>query len=184
MSSEMPSRWESDAKKEILDCPIFRVFEKQYFHPVDHRCGKFYVLESTDWVQVIALSSQRKLLMVEQFRFGAEILSLETPGGLIDPGENPIAAAVRELFEETGYCGENARCIASIYPNPAFMSNQLHIVTVENCKKISAQHLDANEEIRCVELTLPECLRKIMTGEIRHGIAIATLLTYQLHQNH
>jgi 8-oxo-dGTP pyrophosphatase MutT (NUDIX family) len=176
----LPSPWTLIVKKSAFNCPIFQVFEKKYAHPIDYRSGNFYVMDLADWVQVIALTADNKLILVRQFRFGTEMLSLETPGGLIDKGEDPLAAGLRELREETGYISENARLLTSIYPNPAIQNNRLHIIVAENCQKIDGQRLDPNEEITCSTASLPECLNKIRSGEINHAIAIATLLIYQL----
>lgn len=175
-----PSPWTLIVKKPIFNCPIFQVLEKKYVHPLDHRSGNFYVMDLADWVQVIALTPNNKLILVQQFRFGTEMLSLETPGGLIDKGEDPLAAGLRELHEETGYISENARLLTLIYPNPAIQNNRLHIIVAENCQKIDGQQLDPNEEITCSMASLAECLNKIRSGEINHAIAIATLLIYQL----
>jgi 8-oxo-dGTP pyrophosphatase MutT (NUDIX family) len=174
------SPWTLIAKKSTFNCPIFQVFEKKYTHPLDHRSGDFYVIDLADWVQVIALTPDNKLILVRQFRFGTETFSLETPGGLIDKGEDPLAAGLRELREETGYISPNARLLTTIYPNPAVQNNRLHIIVAENCQKIDRQQLDPNEEITCSTAFFPECLNKMRSGEINHAITIATLLIYQL----
>ncbi|MDR3317707.1 MAG: NUDIX hydrolase [Puniceicoccales bacterium] len=180
MNSKVPSRWQLNSEVKHFSCPIFNIYERKYKHPIDHRCGNFYILKTVDWVQVIALTLSGKLIMVEQFRFGTEMLSLETPGGLMEKGENAVVAGIRELKEETGYAGREGRCIGVMYPNPALQNNRLHIIMVEGCEKIEEQDLDENEEIRCLELNFEECLEKIKKGEIMHGLAIAALFSYQL----
>jgi 8-oxo-dGTP pyrophosphatase MutT (NUDIX family) len=183
MKDSLPSSWTLDTQKSIFSCQIFQLFEKKYTHPIDHRSSNFYMMTMADWVQVVALTTENKLILVQQFRFGTETLSLETPGGFIDKNEDPLVAGLRELREETGYAPESAYLLISIYPNPAMQNNRLHIIVAENCKKIDEQHLDPNEEIICFTASLSECLDKIRSGEINHSIAIATLLTYQLFQS-
>ncbi|MDR0417976.1 MAG: NUDIX hydrolase [Puniceicoccales bacterium] len=183
MEDEMPSHWILTHQKSVFSCPIFQLFEKQYIHPIDHRFGDFYTMDIADWVQVIAFNTEKKLILVQQFRFGIETISLETPGGLIEKNEDPIAAGLRELREETGYVPENARLLTTFYPNPAIQTNRLYIVIAENCQKINDQHLDPNEEITCHMVTFLECLEKVKSGKINHAIVIATLLIYQLLQS-
>ncbi|MDR1591048.1 MAG: NUDIX hydrolase [Puniceicoccales bacterium] len=180
MGTKSPSPWILNGQKIAFTCPFCQIFEKNYTHPIDRRSGNFYVMDMADWVQVVAFTADNKLILVRQFRFGTEMLSLETPGGLIDEGENPVAAGLRELREETGYIAENAHLLTSIYPNPAMQKNRLYIVVAENCQKMVEQRLDPNEEITCYAVPFEECLDKIKSGEIHHAIAIGTLLIYQL----
>jgi 8-oxo-dGTP pyrophosphatase MutT (NUDIX family) len=178
----VPNHWTFNGQKTIFSCPFFQLFEKKYTHPIDHRSGNFFTMHMADWVQVIALTEESKLILVQQFRFGSEELSLETPGGFMEKNEDPATAALRELREETGYVPEKAHLLISVYPNPALQDNRLHIIVAENCQKIDRQHLDPNEEITCYAATLSECLAKIKSGEINHAIAVATLLIYKLFQ--
>ena len=100
--------------KKVRSTPLgdFRIFKLRSDVSVSPRTGKehdFFVLDSVNWVNVIAVTSDQQLVMVEQFRHGSNTVELEIPGGMMDPGDtDPVATAVRELREETGYEGENA----------------------------------------------------------------------------
>ena len=129
-----PVAWETLARTQEADCRIFSVIRKRCRHPVRHREADFYVLESADWVNTVAVTPDGRMILVEQFRYGTEALSLEVPGGVMDLGEDPIEAAERELGEETGFVGRRSRLLGSVRPNPAIQSNQCHIVLIEEAE--------------------------------------------------
>ena len=145
-----PSRWEILERTEEAACRVFSVVRKLCRHPVRGREDDFYVLESSDWVNVVAVTPDGRMVLVEQYRFGSEELSLEVPGGLMDLGENPIETAERELREETGFVGRRYRLLGSVRPNPAIQSNQCHIVLIEEAERLYKNALDekgANAEV-------------------------------------
>ena len=130
----MPLPWKRLSSKQLADFRIFKVRSDVCENPLTHKPGEFFVIESVNWVNVIAVTPDDKLVMVEQYRFGSNTVELEIPGGMMDPHENdPVASAVRELREETGYEGDNARVLGDVFSNPAIMNNSTFTVIVENC---------------------------------------------------
>ena len=133
MSSDQPSssslpRWEKGATRSLAATRIFDVQGVQFRHPVRGTEREFVVIDAPDWVNVLALTPDHRLVMVNQFRYGTDAFSWEIPGGVIDRGEDPVTAGVRELREETGYVGTSARLLGSVNPNPAIMNNRCHLV--------------------------------------------------------
>src|SRR5947209_8495832 len=104
-----PSRWLKLGEKIVATTRIFDHRGATFRHPVRGTEKDFYVVHSPDWVNVIALTADHQLVLVNQFRFGIDAFSVEIPGGVIDLGEDPVAAGLRELREETGYVGTHAR---------------------------------------------------------------------------
>src|SRR5258705_7563854 len=140
--------WKKISSKLIGD---FRIFTLRSDVKISPRTGKehdFFVLDSVNWVNVIAVTPDRQLVMVEQYRHGSNTVELEIPGGMMDADEtDPVATAVRELREETGYEGKNARLLGKIHSNPAILSNFTYTVLVENCELKHLIELDHGEDL-------------------------------------
>lgn len=140
----------------------------------------FYRIESPAWVNVVALTTDDQLVMVRQFRHGSRSVTLEIPGGLVDPGESPAEAAVRELLEETGYRAGRIDSLGSINPNPALFANRCHMLVARECQPVSEIQNSATE-LTTVELlplvALSETLRR---GGIDHALVVAALYAFEL----
>lgn len=170
-----PSMWERLADAAVDHFRVFRVRRTRYRHPHDRREGEFVIIEANDWVNVLALTDDGRMLLVRQFRFGIHDFTLEIPGGVIETGEDPVAAGIRELREETGYAGRSARLLATVRPNPAIQANVCHIVLVEGCVRVGETQLDPNEEIELSLLPVDEVVAKAERGEIKHSLVVDAL---------
>jgi len=133
------------------------------------------VLETPDWVNVVALTRARELVVVHQYRFGREAVTLEIPGGMIDRGEEHRAAAERELAEETGHTSSRWTYLGAVEPNPAFQTNLCHHWLAEDCEPTRALALDGGEDIAIETLALEDVRARIARGEIRHSLVITAL---------
>jgi len=141
------------------------------------------VLDSVNWVNVIAITPDQKLVMVEQYRHGSNTVELEIPGGMMDPGEtDPVATAVRELREETGYAGENARRLGRIHSNPAILSNLTFTVLVENCRREHAVEFDHSEDLETRLVPVAEIPRLVAEEKIGHSLVVVALYHFDLWQ--
>lgn len=162
----------------------FRIFTIRSDVKISPRTGKkhdFFVLESLDWVNVIAVTPENELVMVEQFRHGTNTVELEIPGGIMDKDEaSPVATGVRELREETGYEGERPRMLGNISANPAIMSNHCHTVLVENCRLKYAVQFDSGEDIITRLVPVAEIPRLVADGKIQHPLVVVALYYYEL----
>ena len=170
-----PSPWDVLSDEQEADCHIFEARRLRCRHP-DGREGDFFVLDTSDWVNVVALTPSNELILVRQYRFGSDKLSWEVPGGVIDPGESPVEAAVRELQEETGFVGEKARVLASCCPNPAIFRNRCHFVLVEEARLVAETSFDANEELETRLLPLNKAVSWVKEGRIDHALSLDALL--------
>ena len=133
------------------------------------------VLESVDWVNVVALDVESRSVMIRQFRFGVGYVTLETRGGMVDEGEDSRAAAIRELKEETGYKSDQWSYLGCVEPNPAFHNHLCHHWLAENAYLEEEQSLGEGEMIS-IELMDKEQVRAaVMSGELKHALALSAL---------
>lgn len=173
-----PSRWEKGASRSLAATRVFDVRGVEFRHPVRGTAREFVVIDAPDWVNVIALTPDRRLVMVRQFRYGIDAFSWEIPGGVIDAGEDPVAAGMRELAEETGFAASGARLLGSVHPNPAIMNNRCHLVLVEGVVRGIAQKWDADEEIEVAAIPVDEVYEWARTGRVTHSLVLNGLLLF------
>ncbi|NND70681.1 MAG: NUDIX hydrolase [Rhodothermales bacterium] len=141
---------------------------------------EFHVVEYPDWVSVLAVTDDRKVVLVEQYRHGVESVSLELPAGRIDRAENPESAAVRELEEETGYVADDLRLIGTCAPEPAKHNNFAHLYFSGNVKRKGIARPDASEDIQVCLLPVAELDTAINENRFIHGIHITAILWARL----
>jgi 8-oxo-dGTP pyrophosphatase MutT (NUDIX family) len=133
------------------------------------------VLETPDWVNVVALTDARELVVVRQFRFGSDSITTEIPGGVIDAGEAHATAAQRELREETGFTSTRWTYLGAVEPNPAFHTNLCHHWLAEGAVRTHELELDRGEDIVIATIPLAEVPARIRRGEIRHALVLTAL---------
>lgn len=168
--------WKTNSKKKLLDCHIFNVLTAEREAP-DGRKGDFVEIESPDWIVAIPWFLKDGVpyfVMEEQFRHGSESVTREFPAGLVEKGEAAIAAAKRELLEETGMAG-NFIELGNVCPNNAFMSNRQSFFLVTDLEKRSGQSLDPNETIDVIEVPVEEVIYDMGTGLYDNGIMMMAL---------
>lgn len=179
----MSRPWKKVSTKQIGDFRIFKLRSDTYISPRTQKEHDFFVLESVDWVNVIALTPQRELVMVEQYRFGSNTVELEIPGGMMDPGEtDPVATAVRELREETGYEGKHARLLGRVHANPAILNNACYTVLVEDCQLKHPVSFDQGEDLVTRLVPVTEIPQLVAGEKIGHPLVVAALYYFDLWQ--
>jgi ADP-ribose pyrophosphatase len=177
-----PQPWKKISSKKLGDFRIFSLRSDLKVSPLTGKEHDFFVLETVNWVNVIPVTREGKIVMVEQFRHGSNTVELEIPGGMMDPGESdPIASGVRELREETGYEGKSARLIGEIFPNPAIMNNICYTVLVEDCEIRHEVEFDQTEDISVTLIDPAEISDLVRGGRIRHSLVAVALYHYELH---
>lgn len=175
--------WKTLSSRQHADFGVFRVRSDRRQSPRTGSAHSFVVLDCVDWVNVIAVTPDQQLVMIEQYRHGTETVELEIPGGVMDPHErSPVATGVRELREETGYAGKHARILGTVYPNPAIMSNTCYTVLVEQCTLQHALEFDHTEDLATQLVPMAEVPALVARGKIRHSLVVVALSYFDLWQ--
>ena len=174
----MAQPWTWISSKILTTCRIFTVKQEIYRSPRTDKEHEFYLLDSGDWVNVIPLTSDEKVILVKQFRFGTKDFSLEIPGGMLDDGEPPAQAARRELLEETGYAGDEPILLGMVHPNPAIHTNRCYSYLIRNVTFNHPPRQDSTEDIEVQIVPLAEIPRLIRDGRITHALVIAAFYWY------
>ena len=173
--------WDKISSQPLADYRVFRVRLDKSISPRTRQAHDFFVIDSVNWVNVVATTSDNHLVMIEQFRHGSGTVELEIPGGMIDPEDSsPEVAAARELREETGYEGHNPRIIGRIFPNPAIMSNSCFTILLENCRCVHPVEFDHGEDLITRLVPIPEIPDLVAAGKIQHSLVVVGLYYFEL----
>jgi len=170
---QKPDSWKRTSSKQIADCRVFRVRQDICIREGDGKQSDFFVIENSDWVNIIGLNKANEVILIEQFRHGAEEVILELPGGMVDNGESAEAAAKRELLEETGYSSNRWILLGQSRPNPAIQNNTIFHYLALDCDKTAETSFDEHESITTKMLLLDDVKSLIGQGKIGHSLVIA-----------
>lgn len=175
MADKRTPKWIKLQTEMAQDLILFNSQFTWYENPRNQQKVKAVVLDAPDWVNIVALTPEGQVVMVEQFRFGLNRLTLEIPAGIIEPGENPQLAACRELREETGYTSKKWEYLGYVEPNPAFLTNKCHHYLAGQAVRTHLPKLDQGEDILVKTLDLKTLKEEIRSGRMRHSLAITAL---------
>ncbi|MHA1520102.1 MAG: NUDIX hydrolase [Promethearchaeota archaeon] len=169
----MIERWKLLSERTVFESFPFNIVEKVYDQPREQGEFNAYVLDVPTWANVIGRTSENKILLIRQFRFGTDTIELEIPGGMIEPGEDPSIGIKRELEEETGYISNIWKQIGVVNANPAIQNNKCFTFLADKIEPKGNINFDPGEEIEYEFATLEEVRAYIRKGQITNTYIIA-----------
>ena len=173
--------WPEHGRRNVAKLKVFDVVAASRRSPRTAQDHEFFIVDTWDWVNIVALTDDEQLLLVRQYRHGTEEVTLEIPGGVIHPGEDPGETAARELREETGYAADEIVHLGTVRPNPAIMTNRCHSYLARGCRRVGELQQDAGEDIEVVTIPMTEVDERLRRGEIDHALALNGIHFYRLY---
>lgn len=178
--SQKPATWKKLDSEIVADCRVFDVRKSVFENSENGDQAPFFVVDNPDWVNVIGITSENEVVLIEQYRHGTEEVVLEVPGGLIDPGETPEQAALREFEEETGFKAGSISFLGRSHPNPAIQSNSIYHFVATDCRFTNRYGFDRHESIITRLVGVEEIGGIITNGQMTHSLAITAFHLFAL----
>jgi len=175
--------WRRQRSEVTAECRVFQVRRVVSVSP--HRGSEhdFFVLESSDWINIIPLTTNDEVVMIEQYRHGSEEVTLEIPGGMVDAGESPQEAAAREMLEETGYAATHeVITLGKVRPNPAIHNNWIHTFLARDVDLRNKPVIESTEHTVVRLVPLAQIPQLIASGAINHALVVVGFHWLSLHE--
>lgn len=177
----MPPRpWKVLSSSRDSSYGIFNIRTDAAVSPRTGESHRFFILESSPWVNVIPLTPVSEIVLIRQYRHGIRGITLEIPGGLVEGHDYPEEAAERELYEETGYKARELVCLGEVHPNPAIQNNTCYTYVAKDVYRAGDQRLDEKEDIEVLLRPVSEIPELIRSGEITHALVLAAFYRFYM----
>jgi 8-oxo-dGTP pyrophosphatase MutT (NUDIX family) len=176
-----PKAWKRLRRGPASDYRIFRIHQDDVENPRNASGLTISLVECPDWINIIPVTRDGQVVFIRQFRFGVWANTLEIPGGMVEPDEDPLAGAARELEEETGYVAGRIVPLGFVHPNPAFQTNRCHAYLALDCDKAHDGRPDEGEDILVELRAQDEVAELIRSGQVTHSLVLTAFYLAQLH---
>ncbi|HNU67561.1 MAG TPA: NUDIX hydrolase [Myxococcota bacterium] len=177
VNSERMDPWELKDTRSLAKFGVYEVLRETRMNPRDGREHSFCVQVSRDWATVVPVTASGQVVLVRQFRPASGEVTWEFPGGVVETGEDPAAAVVRELEEESGFRAGMLVRLGSFRPNPALIRNSLHVFLASGCMESGSRNFDDSEDLDTFVADVNEVDQMVQDGRIDHALMVAAWLT-------
>lgn len=168
-------------KWEILSTKY--VYENKWFHVKTDRCklpdnriiDPYFVVETPNFCNMFIVTKDEKIVMVRQYRYPINQTTYELAGGIIEKGETPETAALREMQEETGYTSNEVEYLFTAAANPALMNNIAYFFLAKNAVKIASTNFDALEDIDVIHFSKEKFIQLLNENKMQHGVQLGAM---------
>lgn len=178
MKSDKDMTWKTLSSERLFNRPWLTVRREKVQLPNGTIHPEYYVLEYPTWINVIAITKEGKFVFVRQYRHGLGIVAMELCAGVVEPGEDPMEGAKRELLEETGYAGGTWEQWMVICANPSSQNNLSYCYIARGVELVAEQHLDATEDIEVHLLSEDEVYDMLINDRQKQALMCAPLWKY------
>jgi ADP-ribose diphosphatase len=176
-------RWQRLASEIVYRCRVFALRRDRSRCPRTGNDHDFFVLEAGDWVNIVPVTADDQVVLIRQYRHGVAEFTLEIPGGMVDPEDrSPLAAARREMIEETGYDSDDVTPLGVLHPNPAIQGNRVHTFLARNAVRRGEPTFDTTEDAEVVLVPLRELPSLVREGRISHALVVAAFYWHDLQR--
>jgi len=168
-------RWEKISSRKVYNDRWINLRADSCRFPDGRIIEPYYIVELPNWANIVVVTADEKIVLVRQYRYPVDQTTFELPGGVIDKGEEPMQAAIREMQEETGYHAAEVEFLCKLAPNPAINDNTAYFYLAKNAVPGEKKNFDAFEDIDVVLFSKTEFLQLLRENKIQHGVQLGPI---------
>jgi len=168
-------RWKKITSKKVFEDRWFKARADACQFPDGRIIDPYYVVELPNWANAVVVTPNNEIVLVKQYRYPVDAVTLELPGGVINEGEDPMIAALRETQEETGYSSDQIQLICKTAPNPAINDNTAYFYLIENAVPTAQTNPDFFEDIEVVLYSKNDFIQLLQQNKIMHGVQLGPI---------